>query len=336
MTRVQYVLALVSGALWLGGLGMILFLAAHDADLGRIGAAALGVGAGLWYAALRLRPRPLLVLGVLSAVLVGAYAWARHAGDEGPEPAVTDAELADTDLTSAEAFERGKRWLRAAIERMRGVEDYTMTFAKRERAKSLLGTVRLTDERLEMKIRHEPFSVYVKYLAPEAKKGTEAIYVEGRNEGKLVVHSSRPPLSMLGTMRLDPDDWRARIDQRYPITQAGLIGVAEECLRVAEADAEHLASCEVRLLESPSVAGRPCYGFEIENRDPKSGYELALIRVVFDQVWKVPVFTERWHYVDVDGKTERLLVETYTTTDLQLDAGLTDEDFDPENPEYGY
>ncbi len=336
MSRTQYVLAFVAGTLWLGGLAMILVLGQHDNTLSKVGACVVGLGAGLWYAALGRRARPLLVIGLLTALLFIGWAVVRYGGSDDPEPTATDAPHADAELTSAEALAQGIEWLRASIKRMRGFKGYTLTFAKRERAKSILGKVRLTDELLEMKVRHTPFSVYVKYRKPEAKEGTEAIYVAGANEGKLLAHSSRQPLKMLGTMRLEPTDWRAMIDQRYPITRAGLAGMAEECLRVAQADAEQLERCEVRLLERPEVAGRPCYGFEIENPDADSGYELALIRVVFDEEWHAPVFTERWHYLDVDGERKRLLVEQYTTTNLVLDPGLTDKDFDPGNPEYGY
>ena len=71
------------------------------------------------------------------------------------------------------------------------VTDYTATLKKRERVG---GTV-LDYEYLFVKVRHEqqdssgepivPFSVYTRFLAPEKYKGREAIYIAGKNNGKM-------------------------------------------------------------------------------------------------------------------------------------------------------
>jgi hypothetical protein len=66
------------------------------------------------------------------------------------------------------------------------------------------------------------------------------------------------------------------------------------------------------------------------------GFPLALARITWDREWEIPVRMERWDYVREDGQPVKRLVESYEATDIRLDVGLRDIDFDPENPDYGY
>ena len=43
-----------------------------------------------------------------------------------------------------------------------------------------------------------PFSVYMKFLAPENLKGQEVIYVEGANDGNLIGHAGSGLMALAG------------------------------------------------------------------------------------------------------------------------------------------
>ena len=74
------------------------------------------------------------------------------------------------------------------------IQDYTCMLTRRERVDG-----RLMDyETMSVKVRHqqkdggrivEPFSVYVRFVSPDRVRGREVIYVEGQNNGKLIVRS---------------------------------------------------------------------------------------------------------------------------------------------------
>lgn len=331
--------------LLLGGLALVAG-AVLLVVFGRYGTAALLAGSAMVLAALLLAlvlPQPWgrrarVLFAALTLVVLGIWAYARYGAPLDPEPEAPTPSAAGrvSAAGSAAALARGLQMAREALARLDGHADYACTWSKRERARSLIGRVRLTDERLALKFRRLPRSVYVRYLAPEAKAGTEAIWVEGRNDGRLIAHSTRSPLDLLGTLRLAPTEWMAMIDQRYPITRMGLRTIAEEILRLVEEHAEALAACDVRLLEGQTVDGRPCHCMEVVAPGPLPGLALALARVHFDVGWGVPVRLERWDYLLEDGLREKRLVEAYTATDLRFDVGLEDEDFDPANPDYGY
>ena len=79
------------------------------------------------------------------------------------------------------------RWARQEEETIdRNVRDYSATIVSRERIDGKLEEYRS----IFVKVRHRPPSVYVYVLAPEGRKGDEAIYVEGRNNGKLLGHTT--------------------------------------------------------------------------------------------------------------------------------------------------
>ena len=58
-------------------------------------------------------------------------------------------------------------------------------------------------ESMFVKIRHEPFSVYTYFKAPDNMKGQEALYVDGKNDGCLLGHGVGIK-KVVGTLRLSP------------------------------------------------------------------------------------------------------------------------------------
>ncbi|HQU45374.1 MAG TPA: DUF1571 domain-containing protein, partial [Pirellulales bacterium] len=62
---------------------------------------------------------------------------------------------------------------------------------------------------------------------------------------------------------------------------------------------------------------------------------LAIARIVLDDEWDVPVHFES-HEWPVGDASQPVLSETYSYYDLTLNVGLTDRDFDPDNPEYSF
>jgi hypothetical protein len=91
-------------------------------------------------------------------------------------------------------------WAETSLHEVRKIRDYTCTLIKRERvADRLIGPQYLT-----LKVRQQPYSVYVHYVAPQSVRNQEAIYVEGRNDGKLLAHSTGVRHRLVGTVALKP------------------------------------------------------------------------------------------------------------------------------------
>jgi hypothetical protein len=217
-----------------------------------------------------------------------------------------------------------------SLDALNQIKDYTCIFVKRER----VGGELLPQERLEMKLRHHPISVYMRFLEPESSAGQEAIYVEGQNDGKLIGHTTGLKGRVVGSVPLDPTGYLAMMNNRYPITNAGMKNLATLLLKLGKRS-DLLKNCRVKFVEDQKVDERPCLLIEIDNPRTPGEFKLATARIWLDREWNVPVRFESWEWPEESG-AEPVLLEQYSYLQLKFDQGLTDLDFDPANPAYDF
>jgi hypothetical protein len=75
---------------------------------------------------------------------------------------------------------------------------------------------------------------------------------------------------------------------------------------------------------------RPTHRFTLHfPDDSRKGYYARTAIIDVDREHRLPIYAENF---DWNGQ----LVERYGYGDLRLNPGLSDEDFDPKNPEYGF
>lgn len=216
-----------------------------------------------------------------------------------------------------------------ALKVMEGVKDYSCVFIKRERVNG-----KLTDyNHIYMKLRHEPFSVYMKFLKPSGVEGREVIYVAGKNDGKMLAHSTGLQ-KLVGTLSLDPNGPYAMDGNAYPITAAGFKNLLERMLPAAERDGKQAREIEVQILTGAKVDGRPCTCAQVI-RNVRRPETLYISRCYYDDELKQPVRTELYDWPTRAGGQPELVGE-YTYTQLKFNLGFTDYDFDVKNKHYDF
>jgi len=217
------------------------------------------------------------------------------------------------------------------------VSDYTATIIKRER----IGDDLKDYEYMLAKIRHRkteggqlvtPFSVYLKFLKPDAVKGREVIWVEGRNENRIIAHESG--LLSFQRFNLPPDGFLAMRGQRYPITQIGIHNLIEELIKRGERDRLH-GDCQVKFYQNAKIDNYNCTLIEVLHPQKREPFDFHRARVFVDRELRVPVHYAAWSWPEKPG-SEAVLLEEYTYRNIKLNVGLTDEDFNPDNPEYAF
>ncbi len=228
---------------------------------------------------------------------------------------------------------------RKALAHIEGdLHDYTCTLVKRER----VGGELLPHEFIECKIRHPgkrdgvavPFSVYLKFRKPDNMRGREVIYVAGRNSDKITAHEGGIKGRFLPTVNLLPTSALALRGNRYPVTEIGIKTLTERLIEKGERDRE-LGICKVRFVDGAKVAKRPCTMLEVRHDEANPAYDFHVARVFLDKQLGVPIRYEAYDWPSSeDGKP--VLIEEYTYIDLKTNVGLTDEDFDRENPNYRF
>lgn len=220
----------------------------------------------------------------------------------------------------------------------REIRDYKCILIKRERIDDVLSDY----EFLQLKLRHErrqdgqvvvPMSVYVHYLRPREVEGREAIFVEGRNAGRIIARRGGLRHSYM-TLSLDPASGLAMNRSRYPITEIGIANMLKRLIEVGQEDLQH-GECEVRYRTGARLDGRSCTVIEVEHpvRRPYFRYHLAQIFV--DDEWRLPIRFASYDWPAQAGD-EPPLLEEYTYRNLEFNCGLTDWDFDHRNEQYGF
>ena len=224
--------------------------------------------------------------------------------------------------------------LRMARERLNGIDDnvkdYTCTLVKRERINGRL----LDREHLSCKIRHKPFSVYMKFLAPKKLRGREVIYVEGKNDGKLLGHGVTAIERAVGIMRLKPTSPLAMRNNRYPITEAGMRNLVFRLIEVGQEDRK-FGECNVKFYNQAKIDKTVCTCLEVVHPVPRKNFRFHMARIYIEDKRKIPIRFESYTWPSKTGGRP-VLLEEYTYVNVKLNAGLTDADFDERNPNYKF
>lgn len=207
----------------------------------------------------------------------------------------------------------------------RNIRDYSCTFIKRERIDGDLGDY----QHIFMKVRQQPFSVYMCFLQPYP--GREVLYVDGQNDGELLVLESGWKRRVLGQLSLDPEGAVAMRGQKYPITHVGIHNLTSELIKVAERDTQY-AECEVTTKPNMKVNGRLTTMVQIVHPIPRQNFRSYTSRIFFDNELKVPIHYDSFLWPSQPGE-QPPLDESYTYSDLKVNNNFTARDFDPDNPE---
>ena len=202
------------------------------------------------------------------------------------------------------------------------VRDYSCTFKKQERIDGDLAE----PQTISMKVRHDPFSVYMKFLQPYA--GREVLYVAGQRENQMLVLESGWK-RIAGKLELDPQGAMAMRGQKHPITDIGIRNLTAKIKAVAEAEAQFLES-EVAVNPNMKIGDRPVTLIQVTHPQPRRNFHAHVWRVFLDNELKVPVHYDS--YLWPEGAQEAPPLESsYTYGNLKINGGLTPQDFDPEN-----
>ncbi len=221
------------------------------------------------------------------------------------------------------------RWAKNGMQLLEDVQDYSAVLVKRERINGELSE----PEWMYVKVRHNPFSVYTRFLVPKKKEGQEAIYVSGQNSGKLVAHGVGIE-KFVGTVQLLPTGDFAMRGNRYPITELGIRRLTERLIEVGENDSQY-GECEVKVTKGAKIKDRTATVIQVIHPTPRREFLFHVARIYVDDKLNLPTRYEAYEWPQQPGG-KPVLVEEYTYLDLKLNNGFTDADFDHQNPDYDY
>ncbi len=229
---------------------------------------------------------------------------------------------------------------RSSLQNIRSsIQDYTAIVIKREQVGGVLGEyefigAKIRNRQVENGQIKVPFSVYLTFLKPASIKGREVIYVETQNNGNMVAHEGGMKGRFLPTVNLDPKGMMAMRNQRYPITDMGIENLVVKLIEKGERDKKQ-GMCGVEFHRGAKVGGRPCTVLSVKHDDRKACFDFHIAQIFIDDELNIPIRYCAYEWPKQSGG-EPVLLEEYTYQKLSLNVGLTDLDFDRENPKYNF
>lgn len=219
------------------------------------------------------------------------------------------------------------RLAQKSLDALADVTDYQATISRRE----LVGN-ELVVETMQMKFREQPFSVYL--LFGGANAGREVLYVDGRNDNKLIAHEGSGLKAFIGTISLAPDNPQVLKQSRHKITEIGLRNMLRVVIARWEGEAQ-FGECDVKYYHNAKLNDRPCLAIEVTHPRPRKQFKFHITRLYLDKENALAVRLENWGFPPrPDGKP--ILIEEYTYSNVQTNVGFTDADFDRNNPNYRF
>ena len=238
------------------------------------------------------------------------------------------------ELSGQEAVEYQITKLESIVATLSAIDGYTAVMHKQERVDGDLSS----EQRIDLKLRHADedagvgLSIYMKWLAGD--RGREVIYVDGENNNKLLVHAGGWKARILPVLALDPNGSLAMAESRHPITNAGLLNLAQTWLRVRKQDVDG-RDVEYRV-EPSEFDGHSGQKFTViyKNREQSEIYRKCELWI--DTERNIPLAAVNYTWGTRGNDDAQTLVEKYEYIDVALNPGLSDVDFDRTNRRYSF
>lgn len=278
------------------------------------------------------------LLIIVSTVLVGSLRAEETTGSSQPDAKVADARLEPTPMHSLDrALDLARSGLRAC---RTGVDDYTAILVKRERIDGVLGqhefaTLKVRNRKFENGKLIQPLSVYLKFLKPSSVAGREVIYVENENDGNIVAHEGGFKGKFLPTVSLAPDGMLAMRGQRYPVTEIGVENLIVKLIERGETSKRfNDVTCDFRT--NAKVKDTECTVLEVKQPTQHPALEFYKAQVFIDENLNLPIRYIAYDWPQTEDASDLEVLEEYNYLNLEVNVGLTAEDFNPYNENYNF
>jgi hypothetical protein len=223
---------------------------------------------------------------------------------------------------STATLDQAMSLLNQARLQFQSVQDYECRLIKRERIKGKL----LPESVMTMKVRNHPFSICLHCASPEADRGLQVCFVEGRNKGMMRVQPAHIK-GVLGFWSVNIRDVRAFEKNRHCITEAGLGNLLESTARYWDME-QRLNGTFVRIADD-TLAGRACTRIETIHPDRTAGSFYGYRCVLWlDKETHLPAGAETYDWPQAGGQGAGDLLEAYRFENLRCNIGLSDKTFD--------
>jgi hypothetical protein len=215
--------------------------------------------------------------------------------------------------------------------------DYTCRIVKRERIDDRLQDYRYIDAKVRPRVVRggevvSPLSIYLRFLAPQKLAERRLVYVEGQNEGKMLVRNGGPRFSNV-IVSISLDSQAARRESEMSVVDIGFDRMAREIVARLEADIKADPGGEntqVELLKGARINERACTHVRITHPQKQDALGFYRASVFVDDEWHLPVRLAVYDWTNSEGDEPELLGE-FTYLNVKVNVGLNSSEFTRES-----
>ncbi|REK19560.1 MAG: DUF1571 domain-containing protein [Planctomycetota bacterium] len=244
-------------------------------------------------------------------------------------PQLPDSDVSDHPLTPVIDYaHREQKFLR------QNVRDFTCRLVKRERIGHFLQDVHFIDMQVREGVYQnnqvvQPLSIYLHFLAPRDVVDRRVIYIEGQNDGKMLVRNGGRHFEYV-VATIDPNGENARQETLVPVTEIGFNRLLDKMIAVLERHRQADPTGEntrAQRITGAKINDRSCTVIRITHPRRMDQLEFHLANVFVDDALHVPVRVDYSDWPRREGDKPGLIAE-YTYTQLQLNVDLPENTFD--------
>jgi hypothetical protein len=202
------------------------------------------------------------------------------------------------------------------------VRDYTGTLVRQER----IGGRLQPEQFMDVRVRQQPYSVYLKWTSPRHLAGQEAVFVAGKNNNEIRAKGTGI-LAVAGHVSLATDDPRVMRDSRHAITETGIGNMLKVICRSYELERQLPAGQVKATFAQYAFERRRCTRMEVTHLAYNAQLYCYRCVVYFDNEYKLPVRVEVYDWPTANGNPSGELLECYSYINLKFNVGLTDAAF---------
>lgn len=274
-------------------------------------------------------------LVILGSSLCGAQQLPSKEQDDGPaqrisrfRPLPGEPAASQHPLQTVIAYARREQnYLRQTV------SDFTCRLIKRERIGGFLQDFHYVDMQVREEILADgrvvqPLSIYLRFLGPKTVAGRKVLYVDGQNEGEMLVRNGGRHFEYV-VAQIDPNGENAREESLVPVTQIGFTRLLGKMIDVLER--HQIADPTGQNSKAERIAGakinqRSCTLIRVTHPREMEGLEFHVANVFVDDQLHVPI---RVDYSDwpKDARGPVPLIAEYTYTQLKINVNLPDATF---------
>ena len=215
------------------------------------------------------------------------------------------------------------------------VHNYACQLVKRERIHGRMQPYQFVDVKVRCETLPDvepakPMAVLMKFLGPASVKGRTVLFVDGENEGLVLVRKGGRGIFKNVELEIEPNGDAARRESKYSITDIGLDHIMDRLIELVQIDL-HVdptgENTKVSYFRAAKVKDRTCTHIEVVHPEKVSGLQYYKASLYVDDELHVPIRLVVHDWPTEEG-SEPELVEEYNYVNLKLNTEIDDALFE--------